>query len=428
MIPCIDGPPRSATEDPKREKTLDELAAEAIIREAMGTKAPEENQDIAPIPLLMRNRLPGLEGAKNDEEVFKLDVLQRPDESSLTEYENTPVDQFGAAMLRGMGWSDGEAIGGVNKGLIQPIEFIPRPAGLGLGAQRDADIMPSHRKKQRQPKPGEKPLPELPQGPMVDSTGRVRHMRGLDEKLERVEKLVVIRDAYVVFNGGPHEGHCGRVRRLTPDGVEVDLAISDVMVRCPESQVTAIDRHDYKARLKAASEGKRKHSEPDRSSKSGDRDRGTDSKAADSKSSNRKSSDQRDGGDSNGAKRSKPTSWLHRNLRVRIVSESYRKGAFYNKKVVISDVLAPGVCTCTSDSGAYLDDLRESHLETLVPKEEGATIMVVRGVDSGRRGKLIQRQLEKERVVVQLSGDAGVTTFPLDDVCEFVGEKTIEDW
>ena len=32
-----------------------------------------------------------------------------------------PVSQFGAALLRGMGWKKGEAIGGVNKGLVNKI-------------------------------------------------------------------------------------------------------------------------------------------------------------------------------------------------------------------------------------------------------------------------------------------------------------------
>lgn len=39
-------------------------------------------------------------------------------------------------MLRGMGWKKGEPIGGKNKGLTAPIEFIPRSQGLGLGAER----------------------------------------------------------------------------------------------------------------------------------------------------------------------------------------------------------------------------------------------------------------------------------------------------
>ena len=34
----------------------------------------------------------------------------------MEDYQDMPVTSFGAAMLRGMGWKNGEAIGGTNKG------------------------------------------------------------------------------------------------------------------------------------------------------------------------------------------------------------------------------------------------------------------------------------------------------------------------
>ena len=39
-------------------------------------------------------------------EAFKNDVEELPDTSSLEEYEAMPVELFGQAMLRGMGWSE----------------------------------------------------------------------------------------------------------------------------------------------------------------------------------------------------------------------------------------------------------------------------------------------------------------------------------
>ena len=132
--------------------------------------------------------------------------------------------------------------------------------------------------------------------------------------------------------------------------------------------------------------------------------------------------------------------WLRPNLRVRIVNSHYQKGYYYNKKVTVTDVVQPGilfataafkylsshastgVCICISDSGNLLEGLRQEDLETLVPCENGATIMVVRGSHANCRGKMIERQLDKQRVVVHLSGEADVSTFDLDDVCEYVGE------
>lgn len=42
---------------------------------------------------------------------FKDDVENRPDETSMDAYEKIPVDEFGAALLRGLGWNEGEGIG-----------------------------------------------------------------------------------------------------------------------------------------------------------------------------------------------------------------------------------------------------------------------------------------------------------------------------
>lgn len=41
---------------------------------------------------------------------------------SLDAYEAMPVDMFGEAMLRGMGWSDGKGIG-VNK-VLHPVSHV----------------------------------------------------------------------------------------------------------------------------------------------------------------------------------------------------------------------------------------------------------------------------------------------------------------
>jgi hypothetical protein len=47
----------------------------------------------------------------NELDVFRQDVQNRPEETSLEEYEDIPVEQFGAALLRGMGWKEGQSLG-----------------------------------------------------------------------------------------------------------------------------------------------------------------------------------------------------------------------------------------------------------------------------------------------------------------------------
>lgn len=41
------------------------------------------------------------------------------------DYESVPVEEFGEALLRGMGWKDGDK--------VEPVKSVPRPKGMGLG-------------------------------------------------------------------------------------------------------------------------------------------------------------------------------------------------------------------------------------------------------------------------------------------------------
>lgn len=56
-------------------------------------------------------------------------------ESTLEDYENIPVTQFGLAMLRGMGWKPDEGIG-KNSKLVPVAAPVLRPKGMGLGADK----------------------------------------------------------------------------------------------------------------------------------------------------------------------------------------------------------------------------------------------------------------------------------------------------
>ncbi|KAL8280928.1 hypothetical protein RQP46_006607 [Phenoliferia psychrophenolica] len=78
----------------------------------------------------------------DEADAFRRDLLTRPDESTLDDYARVPVGQFGAALLRGMGWKEGTAAS--RTGRKGPVEaFVPtsRPALLGIGAKPIADVL-----------------------------------------------------------------------------------------------------------------------------------------------------------------------------------------------------------------------------------------------------------------------------------------------
>lgn len=65
----------------------------------------------------------------------KLNLDEFPDEAGTDEYEKIPVEEYGPALLRGMGWVEGESLGTSGSVLAKPVEFKKRPDKLGLGAE-----------------------------------------------------------------------------------------------------------------------------------------------------------------------------------------------------------------------------------------------------------------------------------------------------
>jgi hypothetical protein len=75
---------------------------------------------------------------QSEAEAFQNDLRDAPDAPSLDSYEATPIEGFGAALLRGMGWKDDDA----NKdgAPAKPKEAKRRPALLGIGAKEEAAV------------------------------------------------------------------------------------------------------------------------------------------------------------------------------------------------------------------------------------------------------------------------------------------------
>lgn len=65
----------------------------------------------------------------SEADAIKEDLKNCGEETRLDDYEDMPIAEFGMALMRGMGWKDGEALGGSRKGILEPIEVskIPRP-------------------------------------------------------------------------------------------------------------------------------------------------------------------------------------------------------------------------------------------------------------------------------------------------------------
>jgi G-patch domain len=127
-VQTSDGP----SMEPPKAKTDDELAMEALtgtntkksnlVLPAIGGQAEDED---------WRNRNPNI--SEND--AYRNDVASRPDQASLDDYAAVPVEEFGAALLRGMGWKEGDVVGKRKDQISKPRVVERRPNLLGIGAK-----------------------------------------------------------------------------------------------------------------------------------------------------------------------------------------------------------------------------------------------------------------------------------------------------
>jgi len=379
------------------ELSLEERAIKALNDNASKFGKEEEEEETLAVPLLMQNRVPGHDDLGDEKEQYLNDVASRPDEASMDEYETVPIMSFGAAMLRGMGWKKGEAIGGVMKGLSTPIVGVPRRQGLGIGATRDKELMPDKRKPKKYVKPGES-REKVDMVAKPDADGRVRHMRSIDDELVEAEDISIRTDAYVKITAGPHRGLLGRINKVIGQRVMVKLTLS--------SEVVKMHEDDLKPIAKAAYNQGRKEGPSNGSGSSGKKS-----------SSSSLSSSKRE---------ERP--WLCESIQVRIISSKYKSGKYYNKKVNIVDVTDPKTCSCTTDEGKLLEGVRQKDVETIIPKETNTTVKVVQGKHAGRRGKLLEKNKAKGSCYVQLTNEHDARKFYYDEVSQFVGQETLEDW
>ncbi|KAJ5281600.1 hypothetical protein N7478_006972 [Penicillium angulare] len=129
----------TATEDSK-PLTEDQVALQALIRESKGDV--ERRSDLVIEASNARDEEEQALSGYDETSSFRTDVLSRPEPATLDQYNAIPVEEFGAALLRGMGWKDGQSVGRGNYGSSAPVEKsnkppVPprRPGYLGIGAK-----------------------------------------------------------------------------------------------------------------------------------------------------------------------------------------------------------------------------------------------------------------------------------------------------
>jgi G patch domain/KOW motif-containing protein len=321
-------------------------------------------------PMLARSRPKGWRDIEDEDERLKYELSVRP-ETDVSAYERVPIEDFGKAMLLGMGWKPG-----VNDG-AKVLELPRRPERLGLGA------VP----KQPPPDP-KKPLTpgQRQDGPSPSKNG----FNGPSPFLDDGTRVVIV--------SGPHDGMTGRIRRLSSDQKEYIVELeNDEQVRV---RLKEVENFDSKKRPASGT-----HRDPAPNAK----------RYMSAEIVSEPKAPQPKEESSNKTQKL----WVTPFIRVKVQSKKFRDGKYYCKKGVVEDIISGTRCAIRLDEGQVIDDIDQADLETVIPPV-GGRIMVVRGPDTGIRGTLREKDSQKEVVYIQIEDELDVLKFSMDDVAEYV--------
>ncbi|KAJ3586678.1 hypothetical protein NHX12_013074 [Muraenolepis orangiensis] len=396
------GPPE---DDSVESQAVKELIEDSQRQQEKWQNGPQPVFDLS-IPLLMQNQVPqGFEDGdkvkvdlRPESNTFKLwgswamSVMRRdivPSDSGTAsssrstnaDYDSVPVEAYGIAMLKGMGWNQEE----------------------GIGRTFKQDLEPKARR--RLPKPGDEPGKE--------------------------EELVLGPGGCVLVESGAHKELYGKIEGVDPDNarVMVKLAIGGKTVTISLLSKAHKEREKRKEKEKEIEKEKESHRKEDEKrngdektkykSSERDRHRGKDER----KRKHRDSSPQR----------GKPAvkepcklpavpCWLQRDLKVRFIDKVFKGGRYYNSKMRVEDVMTSATCLCRTEEGRLLDDVKQSMLETIVPKNDSEAVMVVLGQHRGQVGRILQRDKDGCKALVQLERyEEEVFNLDYDTICHYIG-------
>ncbi|KAK5971177.1 G-patch domain-containing protein [Trichostrongylus colubriformis] len=332
------------------------------------------------------------EGKLTDEDRAKLAILteEQPFEGS-----NVPIEEYGLAILRGCGWKEGQGIG--RRPQVVPLRILPRrPNGLGLGAT------PQQQAKKKGAKNGQE-----------------------DDEVDEVIK----KDSLIRVTAGRFKGHYGKVESRDDDNncLFVRLAVGGQQVKVSLFAIQQVSKKEYDRDSKCINKDdydrerdkieKRNH-EAVRDSRKGD----------DRKDREERSRDKyREKDHSHDKDNHKEELWVRSDLLVRFIDENYKKGKYFKEKMRVVDVASRKDISLEDSQGKMHYGIRQSSLETVLPRLEKSRVMIVRGKHKGRVATMEEKDKRRCLVVARLLRSNEIVTVDFDDVCQHQARDDDDD-
>lgn len=443
-------------------------------------------------PMLLQNRAvpevssSGADTFARENDAYRSDLSTLPDEMELSEeaYSNVPIEEFGDAMLRGMGATEEQ----LKKEDAERYVGAKRPARLGLGS----DVNPlkleeeeERARKKKYVKPGESREATSINKTYAESQKTAKKSEKSAKYSGKNSKFQV--GAIVQFVTGERKDQIALITKAqgVPGLNKLEIRIVESsetkakednhnntkICRISKSEVCVLDEtknKEYRADIQILKDAEEQYQreeqqaqilqqklQEERAQHSAKKDNeqvkqlrgvkqskidGRDKENGTSKKRSRSSDKHEDNSRSKSRKKklsAKPVrpdkNWLREGIRVRVVKERLKDGVYYKRKGLVTYVEAPGIATIRMDcpdtgrigKGVELKTVSQEWLETVVPREKDVPVMVVQGQAHfvGKKGRLLKRDSKREKIDAHLdNGEVG--TFHFDEVAELYSSGT----
>ncbi|CAI5449117.1 unnamed protein product [Caenorhabditis angaria] len=341
-------------------------------KEKEGTLTDEEKAKLA---LLVGTSNEEENDTSNKNGAEKITISNGVETAEDADYSAIPIENFGLAILRGCNWKDGDGIG---KNPQKVALRLParRPPGLGLGA-----------------------TPKNPSATGTKNDG--------DNKKEEVVEIK--KGTCIKIIDGRSKGLYGKVEARDDDtnSLFVRLAIGSKSIKVSLYSVQGISVKEYerdaKCLNKAEYDKEKEKIEKQREEKEVKHLKEPSTSTAE-KSETYSSS-------------KKEELWVRADLLVRFIDKEYKHGKLYNQKVRVVDVAGIRDVTIEDDRGNTFYNIKQSWLETVIPRNIGEKLMIVGRKNGGKLAIMIDKDKRKEKVTAKLLQTSETLSVYFEDVC-----------
>jgi G-patch domain len=312
-------------------------------------------------------------------------------EENISQAVLVPIESFGQKLLKDMGMGDPKRDIGLDKRPAQPILFVPRPEGMGIGAVSKQELMSMIRRGQE----------------VTDRDLRARHtdhVIGIKraEAPENPYTCQLIYGENATIIDGKYQGLLGKI--VGGDGIllsqEQKPATDENLTDAELGEMAIVVQLEINSKnVKLLRKQVMKGITPIQGN-------GQDAREIEEK-------------------KRKKHKWVRAGLVCRIISKKYRQGKYMDELGQVIDVPDCYTVSFQTQSQELLEDLEEKHLETVMPLI-GEKVMILKTDNVGMIGVLNERKKKENKVTIKIRLDDGGVDYlhmTQEDCCAIVGSK-----